>query len=279
MGHGAALVAIDRRALVAALAAAVLVARPALAQRGPLLPQPACAVRGVVPPLAPDTIAEPVLDSLGTVTLSSRPGMRYVRNLLAARFESAASQAQRQAAVDRVCGVVVGGDHSDGGVDGYYLVRLRGAESVSALDAAADAMRHMPGVSSAQTLALRPADATETTAASDAAGAACAGAANGGELRIAALKEMIASREADQVAMMNGLGLGGVDSSAVHVVTDAGVCRRVAGVIESAVHFAPDGVPFLVLSAGPRYVAFDPNGINRSFFLVDTAFVFRTVLR
>lgn len=252
-----------------------LLARSAVAQRVAFVPQPACGAHEFVPPLAPDSIPENVLDSLGTITAASRPGMRYVRNLLAARFDSSASQAQRQAAVDRVCGVVVGGDYSDGGMDGYYLVRLRDGGSVSALEAAADALRHMPGVSSAQTLALRRADAP---AVGDAKGV-CAGAADGGELRIAAFKEMIASHDADERMLMNGLDLSGVDSSAVHVVNDAGVCGRVAAAIESAAHFAPAGASFLVLRAGPRYVAFDPSGVNRAFFLVDTSFVFRTVLR
>ncbi len=274
MGDGTAVVAITRRARVLLVAAGALLARPVLAQRVALLPRPACASRASVPPLAPDTVAEDVLDSLGTTTETSRPGMRYVRNLLAARFDSTASQAQRQAAVDRVCGEVVGGDHSDGGVDGFYLVRLHDAESVSALDAAADALRHMPGVSAAQTLALHAADATETDG-----NEACAGVADGGELRIAALKEMMASHDSDEVAMVGDLGLGGVDSSAVQVVANAHVCGRVAAAIESAAHFAPAGFPFLVLRAGPRYVAFDPSGINRSFFLVDTTFVFRTELR
>ena len=276
MGDGQAVVAVARRVLPLLVAAAgALAAAPAAAQHVARIPRPACASQEFVPPLAPDSVPETVLDSLGTTTAASRPGMRYVRNLLAARFDSAASQAERQAAVDRVCGLVVGGDHSDGGVDGFYLVRLRGAESVSALDAAVDALRHMPGVSSAQTLALRRAAAS----AEAGVGGACAGAGDGGELRIAALKEMIASQDADEMAVTTGLGLQGVDSSAVHVVTDGGVCGRVAAAIESAAHFAPAGVPFLVLRAGPRYVAFDPSGINRSFFLVDTSFVFRTVLR
>jgi hypothetical protein len=245
------------------------------AQRPALLPRPACAGSRLVPPLAPDTIAESVLDSLGTVTAMSRPGTRYVRNLLAARFDSTATQAQRQAAVDRVCGIVVGGDHSDGGVDGFYLVRLRGAESVAALDAAADEMRHMPGVESAQTLALRRADAGEAPRAST----ACGATADGGGLRVAAIKEMLASRDARQVATVNGLGLGGVDSAEVRVVTDRTVCARVTDAIRVGAHFTPDGAPFLILSAGPRYVAFDPTGMNRSLFVVDAAFVLRRVLR
>ncbi len=277
MGDGTAVVAVTGRTLALLLVVAgALFAGPAAGQHVAGVPHPACASREFVPPLAPDTVPENVLDSLGTITGSSRPGMRYVRNLLAARFDSTASQAQRQAAVDRVCGVVVGGDHSDGGLDGYYLVRLADAGSVSALDAAADALRHMPGVSSAQTLALRSA---ASAPAADPSHGACANTAEGGELRIAALKEMMSSRDADELAMLNRLGLAGLDSSAVHVVTDAGVCGRVAAAVESAAHFTPAGSPFLVLRAGPRYVAFDPSGINRSFFLVDTSFVFRTVLR
>lgn len=251
-------------------------ALPMQAQRTAALPQPACATSDVVPPLAPDTVAEQVLDSLGTVAVPSRPGVRYIRNLLAAQFIASASPAQRQAAVARICGVVVGGDHSDGGEDGFYLVRLHGAGSEAALDAAADAMRHMPGVASAQALALREADAAGPTGT----GAAdCAGTASGGELRVEALKEMIASREADEMAMVNGMGLAGVDSAAVRVVTDGAVCGRVASAIEARTHFTPAGSPFLVLRAGAHYVAFDPTGVNRSFFVVDSAFLLRRVVR
>jgi hypothetical protein len=228
--------------------------------------------------MAPDTVAETVLDSLGTVAVPARPGVRYMRNLLAARFTAAAPQVQRQAAIDRVCGLVVGGDHSDGGEDGYYLVRIHGAESVSALDAAADALRHMPGVMSAQTLALRQADAAAQPPV--AAGAAsCADGNSGGWLRVAALKEMIASAEPDEVHLVNSLGLGGLDTSAVKVVNDPTVCGRVAAAVASGARYTANGAPLLVLHAGARYVAFDPLGLNRSFFLVDTSFVFRTVLR
>jgi hypothetical protein len=265
------------RLVAAALVLAGLLGAPAGAQGPASMPQPPCAARRFVPPLAPDSIAEAVLDSLGTVGAPSRPGVRYLRNLIAARFDSAAPQAQRQAAVDRVCGLVVGGDHSDGGVDGYYLVRLRGAESVSALDAAADAMRHMPGVSSAQTLALRQATAADASVAPS--GSACADGSSGGWLRVAAMKEMIASRNADEVHLVNAAGLAGVDTSTVQVVADGAVCGRVAAAIKSGASVTLDGTPFLVLRAGPRYVAFDPRGINRAFFLVDTSFVFRTVLR
>ncbi len=244
------------------------------AQGTPQLPTPVCATRTVVPILAPDTVAENVLDSLGTITSPAIPGVHYLRNMIAARFDSTASPSQRQAAVDRVCGVVVGGDHSDGGVDGYYLVRLQGAGTVSALDAAAAAMRQMPGVASAQTLALRRAAAPAPAAAS-----ACADGDSGGAIRIAALKEMVASHDAGDRRLVDGLGLAGVDSSQVRIVQDPAVCGRVAAAIRAAVHFTPDGVPFLVLRAGGRYVAFDPSGMNRSYFLVDTAFVFRKILR
>jgi hypothetical protein len=264
-----------RLALLAALLCAPSAAR---AQQPLAVPRPPCAMKSVVPPLAPDTVAENVLDSLGTVAVPARPGVRYMRNLLAARFAAAAPQVQRQAAIDRVCGLVVGGDHSDGGEDGYYLVRIHGAESVSALDAAADALRHMPGVMSAQTLALRQADAAAP--APVAAGtAACADGNSGGWLRVAALKEMIASTDPQEVQLVNGLGLGGVDTSAVQVVNDGAVCGRVAAAVAAGARFTNDGAPLLVLRAGARYVAFDPRGLNRSFFLVDTSFVFRTVLR
>ena len=243
-----------------------------------VIPRPPCAVKAFVPPAAPDTVAENVLDSLGTIVVPAQPGVSYMRNLLAVRFAAIAPQEQRQAAVDRVCGIVVGGDHSDGSDNGYYLVRLRGAESVSALDAAADAVQHMPGVASAQTLALRQADAAQTPDAATVA-SSCADGDSGGRLRVAALKEMMVSRELNEVQLVNGLGLGGVDTNAVRIVNNGTVCARVAAAIAEGAHVILPNTPFLVLHAGARYVAFDPLGINRSFFFVDTSFVFRTILR
>ena len=279
VGMSSAIVSSRGARRAAAVAAALLCAHSAAAQRQVALPRPPCAVRAVVPPIAPDTVAENVLDSLGTIPVPLHPGVRYMRNLLAARFDAATPPAQRQAAIERVCGVVVGGDHSDGGEDGYYLVRLHDAETVSALDAAADALRHMPGVTSAQTLALREADAAQAPAAPDGTAAACADGDTGGLLRVAALKEMMASAEPTEVRLVNSLGLGGVDTSTVRLVSDGAVCGRVAAAVAAGARFTLANSPLLVVRAGARYVAFDPSGVNRSFFLVDTGFVFRTVLR
>lgn len=274
-----AIKSVDIRRLAWVLAIVLLLPLAAGAQRpAVVIPRPPCVVKSFVPPAAPDTVAENVLDSLGTIAVSAQPGVSYMRNLLAVRFDDDAPQEQRQAAVDRVCGIVVGGDHSDGSDNGYYLVRLRGAESVSALDAAADAARRMPGVASAQTLALRQADAPQAPDAATAA-SSCADGNSGGWLRVAALKEMMASREPGEVQMVNGLGLGGVDTSVVRIVNNGAVCARVTAAIAQGAHVTLSHTPFLVLHAGARYVAFDPLGINRSFFLVDTSFVFRTVLR
>lgn len=280
MANGAALVALSRLRATWALSALVLAPCSVAAQRVALLPVPGCAAHAVVPPLAPDSVSEDVLDSLGTVTGASRPDVQYMKNLIVALFDSTASLPQRQAAVDRVCGTVVGGDRSGPGTDGYYLVRLRGAESVEALDAAADAVRRMPGVASAQTLALHRADAAEPPPNGRSAPmSVCADGSSGGWLRIDAVKEMLASRDTDEQTLMADIGLAGVDSSAIRVVNDAAVCGRVASAIELGTHMPPLGSPYLVLRAGPRYVAFDPRGFDRSFFLVDTGFVFRTVLR
>ena len=284
MGHGAPVVEVARplRALTLAFAAlaAAAGARPAYAQRVASLPGRDCSATAFVPPLAPDTIAQDVLDSLGTITVASRPGVSLLKNVIAARFDTSATQMQRQAAVDRVCGVVIGGDRG-GDADGYYLVRLHGAGNVEMLDAAADVVRHMPGVASAQTLSLHRTDVADAppAAASGPAETSCADGSTGGLLRIDAVKEMLASRDAGEIRLMNDLGLGGVDSSAVQVVDDVGVCARVASAILRAAHFELTDSPYVVLRAGPRYVAFDPRGYNRAFFLVDSTFSFRTVLR
>lgn len=284
MGHGAPVVDVGRslRAFAFTALAATAGARPARAQRLASLPGWDCAASMFVPPLAPDTIAQEVLDSLGTIAVASRPGVSLLKNVIAARFDTSATQMQRQAAVDRVCGMVIGGDRG-GEADGYYLVRLHGAASVETLDAAADVVRHMPGVASAQTLALHRTDIADAPPAgagsSGAPESSCADGSTGGRLRIDAVKEMLASRDSGEIGLMNDLGLGGVDSSAVQVVRDVGVCARVASAILRAAHFELTHSPYLVLRAGPRYVAFDPRGYHRAFFLVDTTFSFRTVLR
>lgn len=250
----------------------------AAAQRTVVMPHATCSQRTWVPASAPDTVAEQIIDSLGTVPAAAQQGVNYIQNLLAAKFTPDAGRDVRQAAVDRVCGVVIGGDYRDGGDDGYYLIRLHNAGSASALDAAASALARMPGVKSAQPLAVRSASVQMAPSSAD-RGAGCADGSTGGMLRIEALKEMLASPDPTNQGIADALGLTGVDTNSIKVVDDGLTCARVASAIRQGARFSLEGSPFLVLRAGPRYVAFDPRGFDRSFFVVDTSFVFRRVLR
>jgi hypothetical protein len=233
----------------------------------------ACVAGAVVPGTAPDTIPESVLDSLGTVDDPVERGTHYVKNLVSALFRENTPQPQRQAAIDRVCGVVIGGDHLPSG-EGYYLIRLHGVETPDALAATADALRAMPGVAGATTLAMKSlGDQPPGTSSS-----ACFDDPPGGRLRTQAFKEMLASADQGEIAFRNSLGLGGVDSGAVRIVHDSGICSRVKAAVDGASHTDLSSLVFLVLRAGPRYVAFDPTGFTHALFIVDTTFRFRSIV-
>jgi len=76
-----------------------------------------------VPPVPPDSIPATLFASLGTV--SDTPGMQspFIRSIVAVSFHEGTPQADRQAAVDRVDGVVVGGIRTAPD-DGDYYVRI-----------------------------------------------------------------------------------------------------------------------------------------------------------
>jgi hypothetical protein len=72
----------------------------------------------------------------------------------------------------------------------------------------------------------------------------------------------------------NFVGMAGVDSAALVVVTDTLVCTRVSQVVDSVFGHPTPTTPFLVvLRGGPRYVAFPSN--KDGFFYLDTNFVYK----
>ena len=233
----------------------------------------ACLTVGVVPAEAPDSIPEALLDSLGTVNDPAQRGTHYVRNLVTALFAEGATPRQRQAAVERVCGSVVGGDRAPSG-EGYYLIRLHGAETPSALALATETLRSMPGVAGATTLALKSVGDQNAGASTS----SCYDGDPGGRFRTQVIKEMLASANPAEVSFRGSLGLGGVDSASVRVVTDQTVCAKVREAVDAASRTALPPVTLLVLRAGPRYVAFDPLGLTHAMFVVDTAFRFRSIV-
>lgn len=87
----------------------------------------------------------------------------FLRGVVVLRFQPSASQAQRQAAVDAVAGVIVGGTPVYGG-EGFYYVRIADDGSGAQLNQAIQALRGLPQTNSASLTFrfgpnyLRPAD-------------------------------------------------------------------------------------------------------------------------
>ena len=243
-------------------------------------PHPArdCVGHALVPSVAPDTIPGELLDSLGSVEDSGAQarGARYAKNLVALQFKAQATQPQRQAAVDRVCGTVAGGDRETEG-EGFYLVRLRGAETVDALIAATNTLRAMPAVAVATTIGVkRPALSSDESLPGGEPSCYLRNA-NGG-FRVQAFKEMLVASGSDEVRLRTALGLAGTDTSDVVVVDDPGICGKVIRAVNDAAHMEHAATAMVVLRAGPRYVAFDPLGLTRALFFVDTTFHFRNIV-
>ena len=119
----------------------------------------------VVPAVAPDSVPRGLMSDSNIVGDPDAPGVRYVRGIVGVLFKIGATQAQRQAAVAAVGGIVVGGSRA-GGADGFYLVRLLSDTSVRAPKTAGAVLRGLPQVDwageeimTARPLHLRPHDA------------------------------------------------------------------------------------------------------------------------
>lgn len=108
----------------------------------------------------------------------------------------------------------------------------------------------------------------------------CAELGNGaGSMRFQTLKESLASTDSDAVLYRQGVGLLGVDSGSVFVVSDTIVCTAVTSAADAAFRSSIRNGPFAVVRAGPRYVAFEPEAEPQPVFYVDTNFVFVTWTR
>jgi hypothetical protein len=97
-------------------------------------------------------------------------------------------------------------------------------------------------------------------------------------ITISTLKEMLSATAPSAVALRSKVGLSGVDSASILVVADSTVCTAVTHVIDSATHSSPSTESYLVLRAGPRYVAFPHRQDQQSLYFVDTNFVFKSVI-
>jgi hypothetical protein len=110
----------------------------------------------VVPALPPDNIPSAMMDSLGSITMPS--GLLAIPDLLGVTFKLGATQQQRQAAIDAVRGIVVGGRSSPPGSDGTYYVLIPAQRSDSLLLVAADALLSLPQISTTEILYRNPRD-------------------------------------------------------------------------------------------------------------------------
>ena len=100
-----------------------------------------------VPATAPDTLPAWIYDDSSIVTAPDRPGS-FIKNLVLVLFSPTAPQEQRQAAIDSVRGVVVGGVRLNSR-DGLYLVALPDDPTQASLFRAIRVLTGMPGVTSA----------------------------------------------------------------------------------------------------------------------------------
>lgn len=97
-----------------------------------------------VPAMAPDTVPAWVYDD----SSYTRSGSGFLRRTLTVLFKATATQAERQAAVDRISGVVVGG-RALPPEDGPYLVKVPWDPTEQQLDSLATVLEGLPQVEAA----------------------------------------------------------------------------------------------------------------------------------
>jgi predicted secreted Zn-dependent protease len=104
---------------------------------------PARVVRGVAL-LPPNFFPKALFDSLGTVT-SASSGSRFRKDIVTIDFRHGTPLAVRQAIIDSIGGVVVGGSRYEVVSEGTYYVRIHGG-TMSALLAALQILHRQPAV-------------------------------------------------------------------------------------------------------------------------------------
>jgi hypothetical protein len=105
--------------------------------------------RTVVSMSPPDTMADWVSSSSNWVTNTTQIAGMFVKDLVLIRFVAGATQQQRQEAVDRIGGTVVGGVPFYGGVEGVYYVQLPADPTNERVFAAIDTLNAQPQVENA----------------------------------------------------------------------------------------------------------------------------------
>ncbi len=122
----------------------------------------------VVPALPPQNIPKALMDSLGSIVMPS--GQLAIPDLLGVQFVLGATQVQRQAAIDAVSGIVVGGWRSLFDESGTYYVLVPTQRNVAMLLDAVEALDALPQVAGAHILYLNPRDEAAYRRPNDGAG-------------------------------------------------------------------------------------------------------------
>jgi hypothetical protein len=138
--------------LLLVLALAVLsCSRGALPSTALLEAEPCPGQRPRVPDLPPEGTPASVAAEIYAPEnlLLESPHMRrpFPRDVLLIWFQYGATQRQRQAALDTICGEVIGGERF--GQGGYYHVRIRGDDTGDRLFRAINLLRRLPQVAEA----------------------------------------------------------------------------------------------------------------------------------
>ncbi len=106
-----------------------------------------------VPAVPPDSVPASIYDRLfadsNRISLLPRRSDRQPRNVILVVFRASATAAQRRAAIESVCGRVVGGWRT-GDTDGYYVVEAKTDGTANALWRSIDRLAAQPGVETAE---------------------------------------------------------------------------------------------------------------------------------
>ncbi|MFN8575090.1 MAG: hypothetical protein U0132_23760, partial [Gemmatimonadaceae bacterium] len=95
---------------------------------------------------AKDSLPPWVVADINMVKHSRRHGDWFARNVVTILFQASATLAQRQAAIDSVGGIVVGGIRAAGTPDGRYLVLVASDSTGNGVFAAIDRLQRLPYV-------------------------------------------------------------------------------------------------------------------------------------
>jgi hypothetical protein len=115
----------------------------------------ACPPGKPVPGRPPNVYPRALVDSLGLVELWPN-GERIVRSLVMVAFDPTVPLAKRREAIDRVCGVVIGGSEQTW-TEGYYFIQLPGQGTAAEVQRAVGRLMSLPQVKAAMPLGPAPA--------------------------------------------------------------------------------------------------------------------------